>query len=150
VTVPLLEMNSRKEWAAFLLLVAVCGCSETKAPLPLHEAAKEGDVAAVAAAIRKGADLNACDEYDHTALNWAAGLGHKQVVELLLNEGAEASAPGGADLRPLHFAAGLGHKDVASLLLAKGAAVSSRTTAGEPPPAPRSHARSHGLVGVAP
>ena len=57
----------------------------------MWEAARKGDVAAVTAALDKGADVNAKFRYGATALFKAAERGHADVVKLLLARGADAS-----------------------------------------------------------
>lgn len=55
------------------------------------EAARKGDVPAVAALLDKGADVNAKFRYGQTALFKAAERGHAEVVKLLLARGADVT-----------------------------------------------------------
>jgi cytochrome c len=55
----------------------------------LHDAAREGDVAAIAAALDGGADVNADD--GGTALYIAAKRGHLEAVRLLIERGADVN-----------------------------------------------------------
>lgn len=55
----------------------------------LYEAVRKGDVAAVTAALDKGADVNAKFRYGATALFKAAERGHVEVTKLLLDRGAD-------------------------------------------------------------
>jgi hypothetical protein len=55
----------------------------------MWEAARKGDVAAVTAALDKGADVNAKFRYGQTVLFKAAERGHAPVVKLLLARGAD-------------------------------------------------------------
>jgi Ankyrin repeats (3 copies) len=57
----------------------------------MWEAARKGDVAAVAAALDKGADVNAKFRYGTTALFKAAERGHADVVKLLIARGADVT-----------------------------------------------------------
>lgn len=57
----------------------------------MWEAARKGDVAAVTAALDKGADVNAKFRYGTTALFKAAERGHGAVVKLLIDRGADVT-----------------------------------------------------------
>ena len=90
----------------------------------LLKGASAGDLAGVSQALEQGADVNAKDEYDNTALNWAALWGHAEVVKRLLEAGADLENRGsGGGLTPLANAASRGHSDVAQFLLDHGARV---------------------------
>ena len=66
-------------------------------------------------------------------LRWAAGQGHKSVVQLLLWRGVNPESPSIDSVTPLMSAAGNGHEEIVQLLLNKGADINSasndRTTA---------------------
>ena len=55
----------------------------------LYEAVRKGDVAAVTAALDRGADVNAKFRYGATALFKAAERGHAEVAKVLLDRGAD-------------------------------------------------------------
>ena len=55
----------------------------------LFEAVRKGDVAAVTAALDKGADVNAKFRYGATALFKAAERGHTEIAKVLLDRGAD-------------------------------------------------------------
>ncbi len=55
---------------------------------PLHKAAWSGRTEAVRVLIAHGADVNAFNEHDSTALNYAVTANSKEIVELLLAAGA--------------------------------------------------------------
>ena len=55
----------------------------------LYEAVRKGDVAAVKAALDKGADVNAKFRYGATALFKAAERGHAEIARMLLDRGAD-------------------------------------------------------------
>jgi ankyrin repeat protein len=63
-------------------------------------------------------------------LHYAAGGGHKEIVELLIDEGADVNAKGENGWNPLHLAAGRGQKEVAELLIANGADVNAKVVSG--------------------
>ena len=58
----------------------------------LLEATKQGDLAAVRAALERGEDIEAKDDKGYTLLIWAAYNGHKEVVSLLLEKGSDIEA----------------------------------------------------------
>lgn len=72
--------------------------------------AKEGDLAATRLFLRAGMAADAPDREAHTASQWAAAQGHRELLELLLERGAD---PG----KPLVWAAGHGKTDILDLLL---------------------------------
>ena len=87
---------------------------------PMHEAAKEGDLAKVKSLIAEGSDVNVKDENGLTPLNIAATEGYKDVVEQLISNGANVGAVDNTDATPLHLAVREGHKEIAELLFKHG------------------------------
>jgi ankyrin repeat protein len=61
---------------------------------PLHSAAREGVASVAAALLAKGANIEARDALERTALFCAAENGHVAVVELLLSKGACSTTRG--------------------------------------------------------
>ena len=90
----------------------------------LLKAADDGDLAAIEAALAKGADINARGQFGDSALNIAAQRGHKDLAQRLLDRGADVENVGGADQTPLMNAAFAGNIGIVRLLLDKGAKVS--------------------------
>ena len=93
------------------------------------EAAMRDDAEGVAAALARGADVNAAQGDGMTALHWAAERGRPGLARALLAAGARVGATTrlGA-YTPLHLAARRAHAEVAALLLdakADAGAVSS-------------------------
>ena len=85
-------------------------------------AAKQGDGPTVTELLRRNPELTkAADEYDKTALHWAAEKDHVEVARLLLDAGADIEAKTNWGDTPLRWAATLGSANVAELLLARGA-----------------------------
>jgi len=118
---------------------AVCSTRKMVAPLTLVAKlliAKGADISIVSAVhmedldkakelIQKGASINVKDKLGRTALHYAAGQGHKEMVELLLANGAEVNA--GTNFykgTPAEFAMSAGHNEVVELLISKGADIS--------------------------
>ena len=105
---------------------------------PIHDAARNGDLAGVQAELDKGADVNAKDTfffmdsgdgfiipyYERTPLHEAAMEGHKEIVELLITKGADVSVKSADGTTPLHFA--VRHKGITELLIEKGADVNAK------------------------
>src|SRR5687768_12539581 len=58
----------------------------------LFEAARAGDTAGIAAALDRGADVNAKARYDVTPLIFAAGGGKLEAVRLLVARGADVNS----------------------------------------------------------
>jgi outer membrane protein assembly factor BamB len=73
-------------------LAATAADPKTEGREALWAAVRAGDVTAVTAALDKGADVNARNEYGITALWIAASKGKGEVIELLLARGADPSA----------------------------------------------------------
>jgi ankyrin repeat protein len=89
-------------------------------------AASEGDSAAVQAFLEQGADVNARDQWERTALHYAAEKGHKEVVELLLEHGADVNARDQGGRTALQHSAEKGYEEVVELLLEHGADVNAK------------------------
>jgi len=115
------------------LFVVILSLSGYAAAAPLHEAAKEGDLAKVNRLIEGGADVNVRAENGATPLHFAADRGHRDVAELLISKGAKINAETETGYTPLHWAADRGHKDMAELLISKGANVNAKNNRGWTP-----------------
>ena len=61
---------------------------------PIHDAARNGDLAGVQAELEKGVDVDEGDDSwpGMTPLHYAADEGHTEVVELLIANGADVNA----------------------------------------------------------
>ena len=111
---------------------------ETAFTDPIHDAARNGNLAGVQAELDKGVDVNAKDTfffmdsgdgfiipyYERTPLHEAAMEGHREIVELLIAKGADVNVKSADGTTPLHFAAR--HKGIAELLIDKGADVNAK------------------------
>ncbi|HLD61037.1 MAG TPA: ankyrin repeat domain-containing protein [Patescibacteria group bacterium] len=67
----------------------------------LFTAVESGDLEAVKTALAEGADINAKDTDNYTALNKAADEGNFDIVEFLVENGADINNKGGNDKTPL-------------------------------------------------
>jgi ankyrin repeat protein len=94
------------------------------------KAAKEGNAAAVRAAIRAGADPAAVDDAGNAALGLAAAGGHLEAVEALVQAGSDPRKGGGGGLTPLMQAARSGSVEVVRALLDAGAEVGAQDQRG--------------------
>ncbi|XP_048257852.1 ankyrin repeat domain-containing protein 50-like [Haliotis rufescens] len=67
-------------------------CLEVPSSCDLHSASEEGDLSRVEVILSQGGtDINCKDKIGRTPVMWAAGNGHKEVVELLVSKGAKVS-----------------------------------------------------------
>lgn len=103
------------------------------ASTPLVDAVKQGDVPAVRALIKSGADVRAPEGDGATALHWAAHRDSVDLVRLLLDAGARAEAANDLGVTPLHLAAANGNPTTMRLLLDKRANVNAASEAGVTP-----------------
>jgi ankyrin repeat protein len=94
----------------------------------LLDAVKRGDVAAVQAQLKAGADPNAAQGDGLTPLHLAAQTGNLEITRILLSGRASVSAKTRlGDYTPLHLAAGGGHTTVVAALIDAGADVNAVT-----------------------
>ena len=93
--------------------------------IQLITSAEQGDPQGVSAALAAGADVNARDDRDMTALNWAALRGHSTVVDLLLQNKARTDMRNSVGRDPLVQASAEGHVDATRALIQAGADVNS-------------------------
>ena len=64
-----------------------------KAPdIPIHDAAREGNIEAVKQHLAAGADVNAKYGNEWTPLHWAALSGRKEIAEMLIAKSANVNA----------------------------------------------------------
>lgn len=119
--------------ALMMYLVAASTAQAGQLENQLIDAAKIGNVKKVRSALAEGANVNAKDNDGHTALIYAAGVGHADVAKLLLDKGAniEAKAKDKWGGTALIYAAMYGNADVVKLLLDKGANIEAKDNNGE-------------------
>ena len=107
---------------ASCLAMALLAAATPRADVPIVEAARRGDVAAVRVLLEGGADVNAAQGDGMTALHIAAETGNLEVAELLIEAGADVEAQtriGG--YTPLHVAAAAANTGFVRALLDAGA-----------------------------
>ena len=118
---------------------------------PLHQAARRGDLEAIAAILAAGdADIDGRDEDGWTALHEASESGHVTIVEAFLRAGAAVDPLCSFGSSPLHAAAfgkaGEASLVVVKVLLAAGASVNLQNQEGR---APLHHAATRGRADIA-
>jgi len=101
--------------------------------LPLHAAAKAGDVAGVKALLASGTPPDGRDARGITPLGVAVGFNRGEVVAALLAGGAAVDGTDGRGNTPLHYAAGYGRAELVKALLAAGADPAAANDAGQTP-----------------
>ena len=85
-------------------------------------AVKQDDGPTVAELLRRHPELvTVADEYDKTALHWAAEKDHVEIARMLLDAGADIEAKTNWGDTSLQWAATMGSSKVADLLLGRGA-----------------------------
>ena len=105
--------------AAVVVLAGIVSASALAGPV--HDAASQGNVAAIEALLAGGAEIDARDPGGETPLIRAILEGHADVAELLIADGADVMARNERGLTPLHAAAYSGSAELTQLLLDHGA-----------------------------
>jgi len=93
-------------------------------------AANSGSPELVAELLKRKADVNAKNDNDATALNFAARQGHEKVARMLVQAGATVDNANAEGQTPLMDAAATGHGDCVRMLLEKGAKANARDSKG--------------------
>ena len=99
----------------------------------LIQAARQGNLARVQALLSQGANVNATDVQNTTALIYAVQGGHREIVAILREFGADinkSKQPQG--LSPLMLAAALNHSEILAQIIAAGANVNQVNQDGTP------------------
>jgi uncharacterized protein len=117
--------------ACALSLVCVATLAASSADLPLIQAIKNSDVAAVRNLLDKGANANAREPDGTTALHWAASRDERRLVELLIGAGADVKAVNRYGASPLLIACEMASVGVVEQLLKGGADPNSALPEGE-------------------
>jgi ankyrin repeat protein len=114
-----------------LLLVCVAALAASGADLPLIQAIKNSDAAAVRSLLASGANANTREPDGTTALHWAASRDDRKIVELLLGAGADVKAVNRYGASPLLIACERASVAVTEQLLKAGADPNSALPEGE-------------------
>merc|ERR1719379_1206906 len=104
-----------------------------EAPLTLHEAAKEGDLAKVQEFLSKGQAIDAQDLRGVTPLGYAVGMNRIAVVKCLLDGRANPHSVDASGNSGLHYAAGYGRKELCEYLVRVNANVNQSNSRGQTP-----------------
>ena len=92
----------------------------------LRFTAQKGDIQAVKALLKKGANINAKNDRGSSALMLAAMNNRIKMAKFLLDIGADINTRDARDYTPLMYAAGFGSTQLVKLLLDRGADVHAR------------------------
>ena len=111
-----------------LLLMLLCLFPLTSHAAAIHDAAKTGDVAAIAAALDAGANVNDFDAFA-TPLYYAVNRQHLDAAKLLIERGADVNVGTKIGGAPLAAAVAKSRLEFIMLLLAHGA--NPNSTAGD-------------------
>jgi ankyrin repeat protein len=131
---------------AIVSLLLVGGLEAAGTPVPLVEAIKNGDAAAVRRLIKERVDVNAAEVDGTTPLHWAARVSDVATAELLIRAGANVKAVNRYDVTPLSVACTNGNAAMIALLLEAGADANTALPGGET--ALMTTARTGSLEGV--
>lgn len=94
----------------------------------LERAVRSGDVAAVAALLDQGVDVDSLDRHGQTALMLAAHAGHVELVAFLVARGAALDITAKYGLSALMLAIVAGYEDTGVTLVCAGANLALRGT----------------------
>ncbi|CAE7371642.1 ANK3 [Symbiodinium natans] len=100
---------------------------------PVHYAALESDVQTVAFLVEhQRANISATGHAGEQPLHWAAGVGHRVIVEYLLRARADPNAADQRGTTALHFAAAQDRLEAARQLLAASASIAASAAGVQP------------------
>lgn len=99
----------------------IAGCATS-----LPKATREGDIKKVQKYIETRHNIDETDKAGHTALWYAANLGHTEIVKLLVNNGAQISLSNQECDSPFHRAIINNHIDIVLFLLDRNVDINSK------------------------
>ena len=118
-------------WGIAVLLLF--GTASRAADVPLVEAAKNRNLAAVRALLDQNVDVNAAQGDGATALAWAAHWGDMETADLLIQAGADVNRANDYRVTPLSLACTQGNPGLIRMLLDAGANPNAARNTGETP-----------------
>lgn len=118
-------------WGIAVLLLF--GTAAHAADVPLVEAAKNRNLAAVRALLDQNVDVNAAQGDGATALAWAAHWGDMETADLLIQAGADVNRANDYRVTPLSLACAQGNPGLIRMLLDAGANPNAARNTGETP-----------------
>jgi ankyrin repeat protein len=116
-------MNAQR-WFSIAFVAGAIACSAAPAPtleVQLIDAVKNGDIAAVNAAVAKNADVNGAAADSSTPLHWAVETNNLEIANLLLSAGANVNGSTRYKITPLALACENGNAAMIERLLQAGA-----------------------------
>lgn len=113
-------------------VVLLSACSR-EYPTELMNASKDGNLAAVKAAVERGAKVAEYSNKGKRALMFAASEGHLEVAQWLIDQGADVNVADNYGTTALIVAATAGHHEVVKLLLEHDAKIQVRDESGGAP-----------------
>lgn len=125
--------NGDRGWLNGLLAGGANPNTPHRDTLPLHFAARRGQMDIVDLLCRHGADIDARDAQGRTAVAQAVLAGEGKTIAALLKRGADADVADHDGNTPLHHAARLSKFDVMRQLIVAGAAQGMQNHAGDTP-----------------
>jgi uncharacterized protein len=102
-------------------LVVIASFEATGAPVPLIDAIKTADKAAIRSLLQQRVNVNAAEPDGATALHWAARTNDLQTAQMLIRAGANVKAANRYGITPLYVACTSGNGAMVEMLLNAGA-----------------------------
>jgi uncharacterized protein len=117
-----MQLTRIARWSVVAVTAAAqLGVADAASRTPLLEAAKRGDVTAIAALVKQPGVVNIAEADGTTALHWATDRDDLEAATLLVKAGANVKATNRYGVAPLYSAAVSGDAKMIELLLAAGA-----------------------------
>ncbi|MGH9256867.1 MAG: ankyrin repeat domain-containing protein, partial [Vicinamibacterales bacterium] len=124
-----MRVMGRSSWCVVVLL-SFHGVAAA-APVPLIDAIKRADRAAIRTLVKQQVDVNLAEADGMTALHWAARLDDVETADLLIRAGANVKAASRYSVTPLSLAAANGNAVMLEKLLEAGADANTAQPEGE-------------------